>query len=61
MSGRVAIGVIALYYCAAMLTGTYWYQHRRDHSLHIEEVRAVMAGAMWPVYWTGRAAMKITE
>lgn len=61
MRGRTAIGLLAAYYCIAMLTGTHWYQHHRDSTRAAEGIPAVLAGIAWPLYWSARAAMKVTE
>lgn len=54
--------IVVTYYCLAMLTGTYWYQHRRDPARFIDGgMAAVVTGLGWPLYWSGCVAMKITE
>lgn len=50
---------LVAYYCAAMLTGTYYYQHRATPPMMAGDT--MIAGMFWPFYWSWRAAMKVTE
>jgi len=61
MRKRAVIGLLAAYYCAAMLTGAYWYQHQRTPQEPFPGAVAAYVGIVWPLYWSARAAMKITE
>lgn len=51
---------VAIYLVAAFLTGGHYYNHRYA-GYGDQGLQSIMAGAVWPAYWGGRAALAITK
>lgn len=51
--------VVFCYYVIALLTGSHYYNHRAAGDR--DGIPSVLAGFVWPLYWSGRAALWITK
>lgn len=49
----------ALYFIAANLTGAHYYNSHED--TFSRNLEAIYAGAGWPIYWSARAAIAVTD
>lgn len=58
----IKIALCLLYYAGVMLTGAYYAQHRTSGmDRPSEHVEIAYVGLLWPIYWSARIAMKVTE
>lgn len=54
----------AIYLTGAFLTGGYYANHRCEvgpYTRGICNIETFYAGALWPSYWAGRAALVVTR
>lgn len=53
-----------IYLIGAFLTGGYYANHRCDvgpFAGHKCSVEVLYSGAVWPLYWAGRASLEVTK
>lgn len=58
---RTVVAVwVTCYLVCAMLTGAHYFNHRFE-GYGWQGGQSVVAGAGWPLYWSGRVALAVTK